>query len=510
MANSRIINATRNTIFALLLKLYQLIVPFGIRTVFIHTLGMQYIGLNGLFTSILDTLNLVELGIGSALVFSMYKPIAENNIDMICSLMNFYKKSYRKIGLVVIGLGIGFMPFLKTFIKSNLPTGINIYVLYLINLASTVSTYFLFAYKSCLFVAHQRNDVNSKIALVVETIKYILQLSALIFFRNYYLYVIIIPLCGIATNIITAALAGKYYPEYKSKGKLSKEYLNVLTEKIKALFVVKIGSVVLNSSDNIVISAFLGLTVLGVYSNYYYVVSSVVSIIGLCTSSIIASLGNSVEVETKEKNYKDFLKLSFWNQWIVGWLAICLVCLYQHFIRLWVGEENMLPFGIVILLAAYFYILQSNQVAGAYKDAAGIWVSDRFRPLATAGVNLISNLIMVQFIGIYGIILSTVISLLVVNTPWLLHNVCKLVFEVGVGEYISYWICNAIVTMLAGGICFWVCSLLPEIGIWWLLGKGVICVFIPNLVYFVVYHRTKRFINSKEIVQKIYRNVLHR
>lgn len=510
MAESRTRNATRNAIFALLLKLYQIIMPFGIRTIFIHTLGMQYIGLNGLFTSILDTLNLVELGVGSALIFSMYKPIAERNIEMICSLMNFYKKSYRIIGLVVTGLGIGFMPFLNIFIKSSLPAGINIYVLYLINLAGTVSTYFLFAYKHCLFVAHQRNDVTSKITLAVETIKYILQLFALVFFRNYYFYVVIVPVCGITTNIIIAVLAGRYYPEYKSKGKLSKEYLNVLTKKIMALFVVKIGSVVLNSSDNIVISAFLGLTVLGQYSNYYYVVSSVISIIGLCMSSIIASLGNSIEVETREKNYRDFLRLSFWNQWIVGWFAICLVCLSQHFIRLWLGEESMLPFGIVILLAVYFYILQSNQVAGAYKDAAGIWVSDRFRPLATAGVNLISNLIMVQFIGIYGIVLSTVISLLVVNTPWLLYNVCKLVFGVGIEKYISYWICNTIVTILAGGISFCVCNLLPETGIWWLLGKGVICVFIPNLIYFVVYHRTKRFIDSKEIVRKIYRSTLHR
>ena len=510
MSESRAQNATRNVIFAVLLKLYQIIVPFGIRTIFIYTLGIQYIGLNGLFASLLNTLNLAELGVGTALVFSMYKPIAKHDTEMICALMNFYKKAYCVIGLVIMFLGIGLMPFLGIFIKSDIPANINIYILYLINLAGTVSTYFLFAYKGSLFVAHQRNDIKSKIVIGVETVKYVLQCMALLFFKNYYIYVIVIPMCSIATNIITALLASKYYPEYRSQGKLNKEDVTVIKKKIKALFIVKIGNIVLNSFDNIVISAFLGLAVLGLYSNYYYVVSSVISMIGLCTNSIIAPLGNSVETESKEKNYKDFMRLSFWNQWVVGWCAICMICLYQHFIRLWIGEENILPFGIVVLFAAYFYVLQSNQVAGAYKDAAGIWVSDRFRPLITAGVNLISNLIMVQFIGIYGIILSTVISLLFVNMPWLLHNVCKLVFNVRVGEYISNWFYNVAVTLLAGGICFYVCSLLPEIGIWWLLVKGLVCIVIPNIIYFLAYHRTKSFMDSKELVQKIYRNILHR
>lgn len=508
MPESRTRNATRNVIFAMMLKLYQLIVPFGIRTILIYTLGMQYIGLNGLFTSILNTLNLVELGVGSALVFSMYKPIAEHDINMICALMNFYKKSYYRIGLVVAFLGIVLMPFLDIFIKSDLPANINIYFLYFINLAGTVSTYFLFAYKNCLFVAHQRNDINSKISIAVETIKYILQIIILILFRNYYLYVVVIPVCNVIINIFTAVLARKYYPEYKSKGKLSKKNIIVLNEKIRALFIVKVGSVVLNSVDNIVISAFLGLTILGLYSNYYYIVSAVMGIVSLCTSSIVASLGNSVETESKEKNYNDFLKLSFWNMWLVGWCAICLICLYQHFVRLWVGQENMLPFGVVLLFSIYFYVQQSNQVAAAYKDAAGIWALDRFRPLITAGVNLISNLIMVQIIGIYGIILSTVISLLVVNMPWLLHNVCKLVFTVGTKKYILHWLNNAIVTIFAGGICFCICSLLPETGIWYLLAKSIICIFIPNIIFYTAYCHTKCFINSKEIIHKICTNLL--
>lgn len=510
MADSRLKNATRNAVFAVLLKLYQTVVPFFVRTVFIYTLGMQYVGLNGLFSSILGVLNLAELGVGSALIFSMYKPVAEHDTPMICALMNFYKKCYRIIGCVIAGAGLALMPFLKYLIKSDLPADINLYVLYLINLAGTVSTYFLFAYKICLFNAHQRNDINSKISFCVETVKYAIQIGALVLFRNYYFYIIVLPVCSIVSNLITAALANKTYPEYQSKGKLNKEQVSTISKKISALFIVKIGSVVLNSVDNIVISAFLGLTVLGLYSNYNYIVSSVISIIGLLTGSMIASLGNSVATESKQKNYNDFLKLSFWNFWLVGWCTICLVCLSQHFIRIWVGAENILPFGMVILFASYFYVLQSNQVAGAYKDAAGIWESDRFRPLATAGTNLICNLIMVQFIGLYGIVLSTVVSLLIVNTSWLIHNVCKLVFEKGMREYVLYWIRNFGITLLAGVVCYRICSMMPETGLGWFLAKGIVCVIAPNLVFLLCYFRTKSFNDSKDVVLKIYRNILHK
>lgn len=510
MSDSRSKNATRNAVYAVLLKLYQTVIPFFVRTVFINVLGMQYVGLNGLFASILGILNLAELGVGTALIFSMYKPVAEHDTPMICALMNYYKKCYRIIGSVIAGAGFMLMPFLRYLIKSNLPANMNLYVIYLINLAGTVSTYFLFAYKNCLFIAHQRNDISSKISFCIETIKYAIQICALVLSRNYYFYIIVLPVCSIVSNLITAALANKTYPEYRSKGKLNTEQVLMITKKIRALFVVKIGNVVLNSVDNIVISAFLGLTILGMYSNYYYIVSSVVSIVGLLTGSMIASLGNSVATESKQKNYNDFLKLSFWNFWLVGWCAICLVCLSQHFIRIWVGAENMLPFGLVLLFAAYFYVLQSNQVAGAYKDAAGIWESDRFRPIVTAGTNLICNLIMVQFIGLYGIVLSTVVSLLIVNTSWLIHNVCKLVFEKCMKDYILYWVRNLVITLLAGVVCYGFCSQMPEMGLKWFFAKGIVCVIAPNLVYFICYFRTKSFKDSLEIIQKIICNLLNK
>ena len=184
-------NATRNIIYGVFLKIYQLLGPFILRTIFIYTLGMEYLGLNSLFTSILSVLNLAELGVGSALVFSMYKPIAEDDTEKICALMNLYKLYYRIIGAVILVIGLILVPFIPNLISGSVPEDVNIYVLYLMNLGATVLSYWLFAYKTCLFGAHQRNDMIAKVTIVSSTLQYIIQAIFLISISNYYLYLTI-------------------------------------------------------------------------------------------------------------------------------------------------------------------------------------------------------------------------------------------------------------------------------------------------------------------------------
>lgn len=493
MTESRSKKATRNVFFAIILKVYQIILPFVIRTVFIYTLGIEYLGLNSLFTSILGVLSLAELGFGTALVFSLYEPLAKKDTNTICALMNFYKKCYTAIGLVILSAGLLITPFLPSLIKSDLPSDVNLYILYFIQLLSTVITYLFFAYKNSLLIADQRNDITSKIGIISSTLQYVLQLGSLIFVRNYYAYVIVVPFTTVIGNFITFYLTDKKYPAYRPQGKIDDKLKEKIIQKVKALFVVKIGNVVLNSVDSIVVSAFLGLTILGLYNNYYYVVSSVVGIVGLLTASITSTLGNSIVTESVDKNYKDFKFLSFWNFWIVGWFTICMVCLYQPFMELWVGVDKMLPVGIAVLLSCYFYVLQANQVAGAYKDAAGIWNEDKFRPLLTAGTNLVVNIISVQFIGLYGIVFSTVISLLFVNTPWLIHNVTRLVFKTNGKEYLIMYIKNLMITTLSLVICYLLSSLVPMKGLIKLIGIALICVIVPNICYVICYRKNYYF-----------------
>lgn len=271
-------NATRNIIFGTCLKLYQIVVPFLMRTIMIYFMGVQYLGLNSLFTSVLQVLNLAELGVGSAMVYSMYKPVAEHDNNTICALMGLYRKYYRIIGMVVLAAGCVIIPFVPHLIKSDVPEGINIYVLYVMNLLATVFTYWLYAYKNSILQAYQRNDIVSKVTIITDTIKYILQIFTIVFLKNYYMYVLVLILLQIASNIITAAVVTRMYPEYRCKGSLPKEEVAQINSRIRDLFTSKIGAVIVNSADTVVISAFLGLTVLAIYQNYFFIISSVIAL----------------------------------------------------------------------------------------------------------------------------------------------------------------------------------------------------------------------------------------
>ena len=237
----------------------------------IYFMGVQYLGLNSLFTSILQVLNLAELGVGSAMVYSMYKPIVEDDEITICALLKLYKIYYWLIGLVIAIAGIALTPFIPRLIKSDLPAGLNIYVLYLLNLAVTVLSYWLFAYKNSLLQAHQRTDITSKVTLLTTTLQYGIQLLVLILLKDYYIYIIVNLITQVLTNIITAYAATRMYPDYKPTGKLPKQMVQDINHRIRDLFTSKIGAVVVNSADTIVISAFLGLTALAVYQNYFYI-----------------------------------------------------------------------------------------------------------------------------------------------------------------------------------------------------------------------------------------------
>lgn len=304
MKINRTKNAARNMVYGIVLKLYQIIVPFLMRTAMIYFMGVQYLGLNSLFTSILQVLNLVELGVGSAMVYSMYRPIAEDNKEEICALMRLYRLYYRIIGMAIGILGIMVLPFLPYLIEGEIPNDVNIYILYLLNLGSTVLSYWLFAYRNCLLNAHQRNDVINKIMMATTTVQYALQLIVLCFLKDYYLYLIILLVTQAANNIITAIITMKMYPNYRPGNKLSSNTIKKINRRIKDLFTAKIGGVVVNSVDTLVISAFLGLELLAIYQNYFYILNSIAGFITIIFSACTAGIGNSLVIESKEKTFK--------------------------------------------------------------------------------------------------------------------------------------------------------------------------------------------------------------
>lgn len=499
-------NAARNIVWGIWNKAICVFFPFVIRTIIIWKLGTEYLGISSLFSSVLQVLNLAELGFGSALVFSMYKPIAEDDGQTICALLNVYRKVYHRIGTLILGAGIVLLPFLEYVIKGECPDKINVYVVYLIYLSNTTISYFVFAYRSSLLLAHNRNDVISKISTSVIIIQYLVQTLILCFAPNYYFYILVLPVFTVALNIIQALCTVKMYPDYVCKGDISTEMRIDIRKRVCGLASYKIYGVVFSSVDSIVISMFLGLIPLGIYNNYYYIVASVEAFLVITINSLTAGIGNSLVLENVEKNYQDFKQLVFMNAWLVGWCAICMAVLFQPFIEAWIGKDYWLSYVTVCLLVIMFYASRVSTVTYLYKEALGLWWEDRIRPLVSTIANLTINIFLVQKIGLNGVIISTVICTLFINIPCGTHILFKNYFKEGEVHYYINIIKYAVITLLVGIVTYWFSTFVVTGGFREVMIKSVVCLIIPNLCFAAIYHRKKEFrkvcLLAKSIIKK--------
>lgn len=490
MKLNKLQNTRQNLIFGISLKIYQILLPFIFRSIMVYTLGVQYLGLNSLFASVLQVLNLAELGVGSAMVFSMYKPIAENDSDKICALMQLYRIYYRIIGAVILIFGLFLTPVIPKLINGEVPGNINIYTLYLLNLAATVLTYWLFAYKNSVLQAHQQQAVISKVTIATDTIKYLLQLIALCTFHNYYYYVIALLLSQMLCNILTAMVSHKMYPQYRAKGRLSREETSAINHRILDLFTAKLGGVIVNSADTIVISAFLGLKLLAVYQNYFYIISAVMSFITILNSSVLAGIGNSMLTKSREENFGDFKNFIFIEFWIFGFCICCFSSLFQPFMNLWMGSDLMLDYLTVVLLCLHFLGYEYVMAMSVYKDASGIWHEDRFRPLLSGIANLGLNLVLVNIAGLYGIVLSTILSIYLISAPWITKNLFHLVFaEESLSAYFRDILFYLLVTAGTAILVNVLCCFIPDSGIAHFILKLIINVLVSNGLFLLAYHR---------------------
>lgn len=489
-------NSIKGIISGVVNKFVLLLLPFIVKSVFINTLGMEYFGLNSLFTSILNILNLAELGVGTAISYSMYAAIANNDKKRICALTKLYKKIYSIIGFVILIIGLLILPFIKHLCNYDVPNNINIYIIYIMYLVNTVLTYWMFSYKSCILVSHQQNYIINIVNTIVNLLLNILQIFVLIFIKNYYIYLGLLIASTIIYNIVISIIVNNKYKEYFPIGEIEEEEKNKIYKKVKALFYYKIGSVVLTSVDSVVISYYLGLTELGKYNSYYYVITALFGFFQIIQSSLVAGVGNSIELDSVEKNKKDFDKLNFVLGWIVGFCTICLLCLYQRFIYLWIGQENMFEFSVVILLSIYFYVWKMMEIVNVYKDAAGLWEYDKYRPLVASAVNLVLNIVLVQIIGIYGIIISTIVSILFIIFPWSTYILFKKYFNKGYINYLKRYFINAAITTLGAIITLLICNKLGSYEVKNFILCILLCMIIPNVIFSVCYYKSKQYDES--------------
>lgn len=504
MADSRSRNTSRNITFAFLNKIIKILLPFISRTIMLHLLGETYVGVGSLFTSILSFLNLTELGVGAAIIFSMYKPIEENNEEKICAYLAYYRKLYRWIGTVMLFIGILLLPAVPYLIKGEPPEGVNIYILFFLYLVDSVISYFFAGYKQSLLIAHQRSDIKSKIVIFVSIFVQTGQILALCLTKNFYVYAFV-PIFGtLLSNTINAVVTSKKYPNLKCAGILSIEERKALLKRLSGLVGTKMNSIVVHASDMIVISAFLGLTHAAMYGNYYYIMSAVNAFVVLVFSSMTASIGNSLITETKEKNLKLFSKIGFMNGWITGWCSVCMICLYNPFMRIWVGEELSYPFAVELGMVVYFFMFSIQRAVIVFKDAAGIWYEDRYRPYVCMTVNVTLNLILVQFCGVYGVIISS-IAAFAISIPWISRTLFRTLFQMSCAKFLLRIVFYAVVTIIVAIITLFLCDLLPlgdtkVQSMIWLVVRGMICLIVPNLIFVLFYFRLEEFKQVKKLL----------
>ncbi len=496
-------NSLRNSIYGIVFRLINLAGAFVVRTLMIHIMGIEFMGLDGLFSSILQLLSLAELGFSSAIVFKLYKPLADGDDERVCALLRYYRTIYRVIGAIILILGLILIPFLSNFINGDVPAGVNIYVLYMIYLLNACLSYWLFAYRTAILSAAQRNDLQSKVSSLVLLLKYIVQIILLLACKNYYTYVLVIPLTTILTNIGNMLITRKHFPQYTCSGQLSKNDKKEINKKVTALMYNKLGVTMINGSQSIIISSFMNLAMLGIYNSYYYIFSMLYSFFDIFHTSIAGGIGNSIVTETKEKNYILFRRISFANNWVVAWCSICLLCLYRPFMLIWVGEENTLPNLFSLLMALYFYIWMVRFITSIFKSAQGLWVEDRFRALIEGIVTVGLGIVLVNLIGIYGVVISTIAAQLIISMPWETYVLYKKYFNISIKYFYGDLLLRFIISALAGIASFLLCSLINISPVFNLILSAATCLIVPNIIFYIFFRRTDEFIFMVNLIKRL-------
>ena len=450
-------NVKRNMVANAVSSGIRLLFPFLNRTLFLWLLGPAYLGLNGLFSSILGVLILAELGFGTAVVCSMYKPVADDDRELLCAYLGFYRTVYRCVGTVIFVIGLALLPFLGKLVHGSVPPDIDLHILYLIHLVNTSASYFLFAYRGVVLGAHHRNDVITNIRTGVSVAQYIAVFLVLLVTRNYYHYVLATVVFTVLQNVLLVKASRRYFPDIEPRGKLPPELRRRVVSDVKSIFPHKVGGMVTHSTDNLVISAFLGLVAVAAYGNYYYVVTTVAGLVAIVYSSMTGGFGNKIYTESKADNFRLFMKMNRLSMSVVLVCAALMIALYQPFIRIWTKNDPELVRHALtpILMVLYFYVMQSRQVLVTFKAAASLWKQDRWKPIVAGAVNLTTNILFVIFLPdaykLDGVVFSTIIAFMFIQIPWESHVVFTAFF--GKSESRAYWRDQAAFAAAALALC---------------------------------------------------------
>lgn len=504
-------NSIKNIYMGLITQLVIILLGFISRKIFLDSLGTEYLGINGILTNVLSMLSLVEGGIGISIVYNLYKPLAEKKEPNIIALVQLYKKIYGILAIIIFVLSLIIYPMIELLIKKDTDIPY-IGIVYFIFVLKNMISYFN-AHKWSLINADQRGYILSKYNLIFKVTTTIAQIIILKISNNYVIFLLIESIIFIVQNIYNGRIVNKLYPYINTKKKygVDNETKENLITNVKALFLHNIGSYCVFGTDNLLISAFVNINTVGLYSNYTMITTQVSLLIQVVLNNIGHSVGNLIATENKEKVYSIFKVIYLINFWIYSIAIIFLYNLLEPFIDLWLGKGLLLDKLTFIVILVNFYISGMRNSISTFKSKAGIFSNDKYVPLIESIVNLGSSIVLVKYFGLAGIFIGTTISTILFPL-WIQSKlVYNNLFEKSVIQYFKKYIVYISITIITGIITTKICdSLIVEISFIKLVLKGLICIIMPNLIYITIFFRTEEFKYILNIFKPIITKILKR
>ena len=465
---------------------------FIVRTVFIYTLGKNYLGFNGLFSNIFSILSLTDIGLGTAIIYSMYKPVAQEDHRKIAALLNLYRTFYRIVGIIVAILGLSLLPFLD-YLVSGIQDIPELEIIYLLYLSSSVISYF-FAYKKSMLTVYQQDYISSRINLLINFIQGIIQIAILILWHNYILYLLVLTISTFFNNWLNSLYADykyQYLKEYRSE-RVDEETKQKIYTDVKAIFVSRISSAIVTSTDNLLISAFVSTIILGLYSNYIMLINVVNTIINRILDSLVGSVGNLIAVESIERVYLIFKRVLFINYWLVAFSSMSFFILANPFITLWIGKSYLLSSGIIFMIALNLFMRLIRNTFIMFNNAFGHFVELKKKNIIEPIINIVASLlfILVFKMGIIGVLLGTFVSNITTNfwfEPYLIFKKC----QVSLKEYFKIAANYLLTSIVAGGLTYILCDICLTGNSWvlFLIRIVIFCIAI-NLIIILFFLKT--------------------
>lgn len=499
---SRTAYAMQNFAWSMMGTLVKALLAFASQTVFIYTLGSVYLGVNGLFTNILGMLSLAELGIGGAISFSLYKPLAEHDTKKIRQIINFYRSAYRMVAASVTVVGVAIIPFLNVIIKDA--DGIeHIRLIYSIYLFNTVTSYLL-TYKTTLLSADQRGYIITNINTVIQVATSVLQITVLLIYKNFIVYLLIGALVQFVGKAVQNYATGRYYSYIREKNneQLPEEDKKIIYTKIKGMMVHKLGDVAINQTDSIITSAFVNITSVGLVSNFTLIINFVNSMISSFFSAAVAGLGNIVATETPEKRRAIYKKYDYLAFMFYGWSAICLYCLLAPFVTIWIGPQMLVDKATIVLLCVNYYFAGLRVPLGNIKSAAGIYEQDWWCPIVQSVINIVVSVVGAIIWGLKGVYVGTLVSSLVPNLvrPYMVY---KYVFFTSSKEYYQNYVKRGcLIFLIAVGMEFLIQKLPVQNDIIRFIVIFVVAAIMPAAILVFATKNSEEFTYVKTMLQK--------